>query len=54
MSERRTLALLLTLVLAAAIYIWWKQSSQSAVKEKSPLKVEADERSKADPFPAKP
>ncbi|HWB06304.1 MAG TPA: hypothetical protein VG796_24995 [Verrucomicrobiales bacterium] len=54
MSERRTLTLLVLLVLAAAGYILWKQMTKPPVVEESPVKVEAEERAKADPFPAKP
>ena len=52
MSERRTLLALLLLVLTVAFYIWGKRSAAPGENVKPPEKLEAEERAKADPFPA--
>ena len=52
MTERRTLLALLLLVLTVVFYIWGKRSAAPGQTEKPPGKVEAEERAKADPFPA--
>jgi multisubunit Na+/H+ antiporter MnhC subunit len=53
MSERRVLIALLLLAAAAALYIWGLPASPENA-EKSPQKTDAEERSKADPFPQTP
>jgi len=51
MTERRALIALLLLAAATAFYIWgWPRTA--AEKPKTPEKAEAEERAKADPFPA--
>ena len=52
MTERRTLLALLLIVLTVVLYIWGKRSGAPPEKPKPPEKVEAEERAKADPFPA--
>ena len=50
MNERRTLLALLLLAATVALYIWGKHSAKPP-PPKSPEKVEAEARAKADPFP---
>ena len=52
MTERRALLALLLIVLTVVLYIWEKKSAAPLEKPKPPEKVEAEERTKADPFPA--
>ncbi len=52
MTERRTLLALLLVVLTVVLYIWGKKSAAPPEKPKPADKVEAEERTKADPFPA--
>ncbi|HEX2748096.1 MAG TPA: hypothetical protein VHM91_08870 [Verrucomicrobiales bacterium] len=52
MNERRVLTALFLLALAGAGYLWWRRN-QPVEGPKSPVKVEAEERAKADPFPQK-
>ena len=52
MTERRTLLALLLIVLTVVFYIWGKRSGAPGEPEKPPEKVEAEERAKAEPFPA--
>lgn len=52
MTERRTLLALLLIVLTVAFYIWGKRSGAPGQPEKPPEKVEAEQRAKAEPFPA--
>ena len=51
MSERRVLIALLLLAAAAAFYIWGRPGP-AAGQPKTPEKEEAEERAKAEPFPA--
>ena len=50
MSERRALLLLLLIIAVVALYIWGRPGA--AAKPGTPGKAEAEERAKADPFPA--
>jgi hypothetical protein len=52
MNERRVLVALLLLAASIAFYFWGKQSTPTSEGAKPPEKQEAEERAKADPFPA--
>ena len=54
MTERRTLLALLLIVFTVVLYVWGKRSAAPAEKAIPPVKVEAGERVKAEPFPAAP
>lgn len=51
MTERRALIALLLLVAAGAFYIWGWPAVKGR-EAKTPEKMDAEERVKADPFPA--
>ena len=54
MTERRTLLALLLIVFTVVLYVWGKRSAAPADKSKPAVKADAEERVKAEPFPAVP
>lgn len=54
MTERRTLLALLLIVFTVVLYVWGKRSAAPADKPKPAVKADAEERVKAEPFPAVP
>jgi hypothetical protein len=52
MSPRRTWLIALALAGAVAFY-FWRRNHPAPEKPKTPAEIEAIERAKADPFPAK-